>query len=255
MDIIAHNFNSINIDQLVEASMIGGCEIPAGYVNATQLCKVNNKRLANWTRLDSSKAYIDALSLDTHICVSRLLIELKGTPNGDASLQGTWVHPEVAIDITRWISPEFAVWANRVLRQVINGDFKALTPEAIEAQEQLKEIWKQVRADGKVARRALTDAIRDWYDRNPDGTTCPQPMMYAKTTNAIYQALWGKTALEIESLLGCDRNQSRNCMNAPCLRVLEHSEDRVVAFIDEDNLKPTEAVTMAGLRKARIELG
>ena len=29
---------------------------------------------------------------------------------GAAHLQGTWVHPRLAVDLARWISPAFAVW-------------------------------------------------------------------------------------------------------------------------------------------------
>jgi hypothetical protein len=189
MSILAHSFNKIGISQSSEDSTIGGKVIPKGYVNATQMCKAGNKRFPNWTRLDRSKAYIGALSLATQIRASSLLVELTGTPDGDASLQGTWVHPKVAISIAAWISPEFEVWANDVLLRVINGEFKALTAEAEQAEKELADRWQKIRAAGKATRRTLTDAIKDWYTNNPNSTAYPQSAMYANTTNAIYQAL------------------------------------------------------------------
>lgn len=85
MSILAHSFNKIGISQSSENSTIGGKAIPKGYVNATQMCKAEKKRLNDWTRLKRSIAYLDAFSLVTGIPASSLLIELTGTPDGDAS--------------------------------------------------------------------------------------------------------------------------------------------------------------------------
>jgi len=41
------------------------------------------------------------------------MIELKGTPDGDASLQGTWGHPYVAIYCGQWCSAKFAVLVSK----------------------------------------------------------------------------------------------------------------------------------------------
>lgn len=252
MTILTHNFNQINIAQLSENTTIGGSVIPKGYVNATQLCKAGKKLLGSWNRLANSKAYIEALSESMQIHIDLLIVANESEGTNDE--RGTWVHPEVAIEIARWVSPEFNVWANRTLRLVLNGEFKALTAEAEEAQERLNQIWEEVRSAGKVTRRTLTDAIKDWYQRNPGGTTCPQHAMYARTTDAIYQALWGMKAIEIEFKLGCERHKLRNHLSADCLKILDRAEDRVTEFIDLDNLKPINAVNEAKLRASRVQL-
>jgi hypothetical protein len=48
--------------------------------------------------------YLGALCTETGIPVSSLCLSLKG-----GSHQGTWVHPQVAVDLARWISAPFAV--------------------------------------------------------------------------------------------------------------------------------------------------
>jgi len=95
---------------------------------------------------------------------------------------------------------------------------------------------------------------KDWYQQNPGGTTCPQHAMYARTTDAIYQTLWGMKAIEIELRLGCERHQLRNHLSVDCLRILDRAEDRVTEFIDLDNIKPIDAVAAAGIRPARVAL-
>ena len=140
------------------------------------------------------------------------------------------------------------------LSAVIDGNFLALTAEAKQAEKELADRWQEIRTAGKVTRRTLTDAIKDWCANNLGLTAYLQSAMYANTTNAIYQALWGMTALEIESWLGCDRNQLRSNLFETCLKDLERAEHRVMEFIDDDNIKPVGAVLAADLRKSRVEL-
>jgi hypothetical protein len=75
------------------------------YVNATAMCKANGKQWNDYWRLDRATEYLEALSSETGISVSNLCLVTKG-----GAYQGTWVHPQVAIDLARWISAPFAVW-------------------------------------------------------------------------------------------------------------------------------------------------
>jgi hypothetical protein len=79
-----------------------------GYVNATTMCKANSKRWNNYFETDRASSYIETLSSVTGIPVtgSGGLVQ---TRQGGSD-QGTWIHPRVAIDLARWISPGFAVW-------------------------------------------------------------------------------------------------------------------------------------------------
>lgn len=257
MTIIPHQFNQINIFQLSEDTVINGKVIPAGYVNATQMCSANNKKLNKYFEHSKTKPFLDALkALHSRRSPSQgereLVIVLVG--GSDKDTQGTWVHYHVAMNLAQWISPDFAAWAAVVLAEMLNGNFEALTADAEEAKQGLKQEWEEVRQGGKVTRRKLTDAIKEWYERNPKGTTRPQHAMYSQTTNAIYQALWGMDAKEIEAKLGCGRNESRNHLSADCLAILDRAEYQVMDFIDLDNIKPVDAVKAANLRASRVSI-
>ena len=89
-----------------------------GYINATAMCQVAGKRLANYTRLDTTRAYLETLSSVTHIRVSELLQQVRG---GSPDLQGTWVHPKVAIHLAQWLSPEFSVQVTMWVFDWISG--------------------------------------------------------------------------------------------------------------------------------------
>lgn len=77
-----------------------------GYFNATKMCKALKKQWHDFYRLDSTNAFIEALSTETGIPVSVLVETKRG---GIQSEQGTWVHPQVAIHLAQWLSPIFAV--------------------------------------------------------------------------------------------------------------------------------------------------
>jgi hypothetical protein len=81
-----------------------------GYVNATAMCKANGKEWSAYVRTDRATEYITALeaSLQGSLQKSRDLIQVIGTGPNDS--RGTYVHPRLAVDLARWINPEFAVW-------------------------------------------------------------------------------------------------------------------------------------------------
>ncbi|QBQ73093.1 KilA-N domain-containing protein [Nodularia phage vB_NspS-kac65v162] len=101
MTIITHFFDEFEIQQCDGGTQIGKKLIPHTYVSATQMCKANKKKLADFARLKSTKEYWEAVSADVGIPVSGLVIEVEGSLNGDASTQGTWVELEIALDLAK----------------------------------------------------------------------------------------------------------------------------------------------------------
>lgn len=77
-----------------------------GYVNATAMCKAAGKPWADYNRLSTTSLYLEALSADMGIPITELVQSIRG---GVPTMQGTWVHPQVAIHLAQWLSPEFAV--------------------------------------------------------------------------------------------------------------------------------------------------
>ena len=86
-----------------------------GYVNATEMCTANNKRLHDWNRLKSTGEYIEQLISVTGIPATVLV---KGFSDSFGNQQ-TWVHPLLAIQLGRWISPAFAIWCDMHIKTKI----------------------------------------------------------------------------------------------------------------------------------------
>jgi len=87
------NYNGQNINQRSD-----------GFVNLTQMCQANGKRLDHWRQLKATKQYIEELSLN--------YLESRVVQSEEGVKGGTWGHPSLAINLARWISPAFAVWCD-----------------------------------------------------------------------------------------------------------------------------------------------
>ena len=91
-----------------------------GYVNATAMCKAVGKLFADYRRLTNTEAFLQELSSVMGIPITELVVSFQG---GRPELQGTWVHPDVAINLGQWLSPKFAVAVARWVREWVSGKF------------------------------------------------------------------------------------------------------------------------------------
>lgn len=89
-----------------------------GYIDATAMCKAAGKSFFDYGRLGTTKAFVAELATETGIPASELIQSVKG---GNAALQGTWVHPHVAINLAQWLSPKFAVRVSQWVYDWMSG--------------------------------------------------------------------------------------------------------------------------------------
>lgn len=109
--------------ELIRHRVEGGEVIPQrpqdGYINATAMCRAAGKRWPDYWRLPSAKEFADELSAVVHIHTTELIQTNAG---GEPRLQGTWVHPQVAIHLAQWLSPQFAVRVSKWVYDWISGN-------------------------------------------------------------------------------------------------------------------------------------
>lgn len=89
-----------------------------GYINATSLCQASGKRWNDYVVLTATRSFLTSLSTETGIPVSVLVQSFKG---GDVRFQGTWVHPQVAINLAQWLSGAFAVKVSKWVFDWMSG--------------------------------------------------------------------------------------------------------------------------------------
>jgi hypothetical protein len=87
-----------------------------GYFNGTNLCAAFKKKFDNYLQTQRVSAYLDALAQSIHsksgfpdLDFDQARASLVQVQHGGSS-RGSWIHERVAVDLARWLSPDFAVW-------------------------------------------------------------------------------------------------------------------------------------------------
>lgn len=103
---------------------------PEGWINATQTVKaLKAKRLDNFIKSKYFKEYVQAFCKYHNLEYGDVVKTLKGNfSKSDHSklgiTQGTYFHPDLAILFARWINPEFAVWCDAIIKQILTGELE-----------------------------------------------------------------------------------------------------------------------------------
>ncbi len=92
-----------------------------GYVNVTLLCKANGKRIDKWKENKDSKKLLKDFKSIPHFCGIDPLSVIKGGNLSNIN-QGTFAHPDIAIQIAQWCSSSIALQVSRWIRELlVNG--------------------------------------------------------------------------------------------------------------------------------------
>jgi len=107
-----------------------------GYICATQMCKAGNKSFRDWFRLESTKDMIAILASDMRIhqnpdvgILHSALVDIKKGGN-DKTAQGSWIHPDLAVNLAQWICPVFGLRVSRWVREIIITGSARLEPKS-----------------------------------------------------------------------------------------------------------------------------
>jgi hypothetical protein len=117
------------------------------YVRLNEMAEVYGKRIDHWLENKSTKEYLTAFRLDPVYRGYEPIIAVRGgntrnsgerteTPSQSGNrtdpsnsgyrsrlipegVQGTWAHPDIAIEFARWCDPVFGLWCNRQIRYLL----------------------------------------------------------------------------------------------------------------------------------------
>jgi HAMP domain-containing protein len=98
-----------------------------GYINATKLCKLENKLFKEWLKNNNSKELIKEVEKDINPAGgippagNKALIEYK---SGYTELRGTYIHPLLIPTIASWVSPRFTIKVNKIINDFIVSEYK-----------------------------------------------------------------------------------------------------------------------------------
>jgi hypothetical protein len=92
-------------------------------LNATKTAKAFGKRVDKWKENSNTVEYLEALSNYPEKG------ELKYIVSKEGRYGGTWIHKKLIIVFARWLSPEFAVWCDEVIEEILQTGSYSLQKE------------------------------------------------------------------------------------------------------------------------------
>lgn len=105
---ISHDVDKVSIPQ----------RLVDGYINGTSICNAGGKKIGHYLENASTKVFLSELSSVIGIPITELVKSIQG---GVPEFQGTWVHPQVAINLAQWASPKFAVLVSQWVTEWMSG--------------------------------------------------------------------------------------------------------------------------------------
>jgi hypothetical protein len=135
-----NEFDNKPINLILNNQIIQFREID-NYINATQLCKAGGKKLSHWINLDNTKELINILASNAGIPALDLIDKKVG-----GNHNGTWIHPDLAIQLAQWLSPQFSIQVSCWIRQLFTTGNVSINLQILKQKENIiKDCEKRIK--------------------------------------------------------------------------------------------------------------
>lgn len=109
-DLVRYSFNSNEI------AFLKGTEGNGVMINATEMAKPFGKTPKDWLRTEQAQRMIGAISNRQKCTFADLQLVRNGSPENGG---GTWFHEDVALVFAQWLAPEFYLWCNDRIKDLL----------------------------------------------------------------------------------------------------------------------------------------
>lgn len=202
----------------------------------------------DWLRLPEVMRFVAAVEERYHDDMkrenagsSRILpsaVEARRGRNG-----GTWGHWQVALAYAKYLSPKFHMWANDMVRRVMDAD-PALVDDLFERMSVPDQQRTMVRLKGIATRNRYTEVLQAHGVTGRDYGIC---------TNAIYRPILGGSAREVIRIRSLPAKANlRELLRTSELAMVQLAEHGAADRIEARNVQGGRACSFESERAARI---
>lgn len=112
-----------------------------GWFNATAAAEKFGRRVDVWLKSQETRDYIAALCEMTNTTEKGYLKTKRGQGGG------TWLHPKLAVNFSRWLDPRFGIWCDTQIDSLIRGkdDWRLSRHASASGYKLASDILKMVR--------------------------------------------------------------------------------------------------------------
>jgi hypothetical protein len=229
---ITNNNNAVISEQNPMILTVGNisisCREDDKYINATQLCDVGNKKISDWLKLASTNKYLEELENKTKISKELLIDKKIGGIH-----EGTWVYPQIAIQISLWIN-----FDNGVIEKIFNWIFGLFIGDNFVVYTQnIKDKDKHIReCESRI--KLLEKMVLKRQKR----TTCPK-------SNVVYIVTCKELKEERKFIIGKSVNMTNRLSSYD--KMSEYEIVYTKAFETEREMKLAESIVLEKLTEYR----
>lgn len=197
---MSRSVNGIFIDQ----------RVTDGFINGTAMCVAHSKDISDWLKTDDTweivVALADSLNLEalqikdrksgnsvfTRVSASypTLVVVKRGAPEAGG---GTWLHPDLAMQLAQWCNKSFALQVSKWVREWITS---AHSPSQLEIDKDRIAIRDEVK---DVKRIALTSQVKSFLQKagryNPSSKETIN--FFSRVHNEVNLVITGEKAIEM----------------------------------------------------------
>ncbi|HEY9820429.1 MAG TPA: KilA-N domain-containing protein [Candidatus Sericytochromatia bacterium] len=198
---LKHIVNAIEIEQ----------RSTDGFINGTAMCVAHGKDLSNWLRTDDTLELAMVVAQDLGIepnpvkkrdsvftrvsaLYPTLVIVKRGSPETGG---GTWLHPDLAIQLAQWCSKQFGLQVSRWVKEWMTS---GVNPSQLEVDKDRINIRDEVK---DVRRKALTNQVKSFLQKagqyNPSSKETG--IFFGRVHNEVNLVITGEKAIEMRARL------------------------------------------------------
>jgi KilA-N domain len=237
-----------------------------GFVNGTAMCVAHSKDINDWlTTKDTFELFL-ALAVDLDLrfnpgdfrdsdvarlsgaryaqIFSNLVVSKRGSPENGG---GTWLHPDLAVQLAQWCSPAFAIQVSRWIQDWI---IKSQNPVASQADLDRIKYRSNLKDEARLRMtnqvKVYLEQIRKYDDKKYAG------IYFARVHDALNMAVTSETAKQMRERLSIILNRTvkdseliRDYFPAMDLQRYTSLCEATTNYIINDELNPLEAVEKA----------
>jgi phage antirepressor YoqD-like protein len=123
-------------------------------VNATEMAKPFGKTCKDWLKTEQSRRMIAAIGERKKIHSSDLVRVTYGNEGG------TWMHEDVALVFAQWLSPDFYVWCNDRIKELLTTGVSTVSDDDAIIANAISILQKRLE-ESKARQKALEEKVAE----------------------------------------------------------------------------------------------
>jgi len=116
-----------------------------GYINLNQMCKSGNRDFRTWKKSKRAKEFLKvyekAINENKNSCMVNIDHRLIKYEIASSTDKANWGHPQVAINVATWISPEFEYKVSKWIFELMSTGSVTLGKE--KSQEEIEQKYRE----------------------------------------------------------------------------------------------------------------